>query len=85
MAAARATLKKQSLKLLSACKTLIRHPELSAAQANHDFAFKEVCEAVEKIHGIAVNRITSDNLKHLYDEAASLSAALDELDVSLTL
>ena len=80
LASARAVLKKHSLKLLTASKTLIRHPELSAAQANHDYVFKEVFEAVDKIHGISTNRIGSENIKHLYDEAASLSAALDELD-----
>ena len=80
LASARATLKKHSLKLFTVSKTLIRHPELSAAQSNHDYVFKEVFEAVEKIHGISTSRISSENIKHLYDEAASLSAALDELD-----
>lgn len=80
LASARAILKKHSLKLFTTSKTLIRHPELSAAQSNHDYVFKELCEAVDKIHGITTNRITSENIKHLYDEAASLSAALDELD-----
>lgn len=80
LASARATLKKHSIKLFTAGKTLIRHPELSAAQSNHDYVFKEVFEAVDTIHGISTNRISSENIKHLYDEAASLSAALDELD-----
>ena len=53
---------------------------MSAAQANHDCVFKEYHEALEKIHGIVTNGITSDNIRHLYDEAASLSVALDELD-----
>lgn len=69
------------MKLFSAAKTLLRHPELSAAQSNHEYVFKEVYEAIDKIHGISTNRISSENIKHLYDEAASLSAALDELDV----
>lgn len=80
MASARATLKKSSLRLFTSAKTLLRHPELSAAQANNDYVFKEICEAVDRIHGISSKRITSDNIKHLYDEAASLAAALDELD-----
>ncbi len=80
LASARAILKKHSLRLLTVSKTLIRHPELSAAQSNHDYVFKEVFEAVDKIHGISTNRISSENIKHLYDEAASLSGALDELD-----
>lgn len=61
---------------------MLRHPELSAAQANNDFVFKEIWDAVDKIHGISTSRITSEDIKHLYDEAASLSGALDELDVS---
>ena len=80
LASARATLKKHSLKLFTSSKTLIRHPELSAAQSNHDYVFKELNESLEKIHGIVTNRITAENIKHLYDEAASLSVALDELD-----
>ena len=80
LASARATLKKHSLKLFTSSKTLIRHPELSAAQSNHDYVFKELNESLEKIHGIITSRITADNIKHLYDEAASLSVALDELD-----
>lgn len=82
MASARATLKKHSLKLFTTSKTLIRHPELSTAQANHEYVFKELTEAIEKIHGIVTCRITSENIKHLYDEAASLAVAFDELDVS---
>lgn len=37
-------------------------------------------EALDRIHGIITNEITSENIRHLYDEAASLSVALDELD-----
>lgn len=68
------------MKLFTAGKTLIRHPELSAAQSNHDYVFKEVFDAIDTIHGISTGRISAENIKHLYDEAASLSAALDELD-----
>lgn len=53
---------------------------MSAAQSNHDCVFKEYHEALDKIHGIVTNGITSENIRHLYDEAASLSVALDELD-----
>ena len=53
---------------------------MSAAQANHDFVYKELFEALDKIHGIATGQITAENIKHLYDEAASLAAALDDLD-----
>ena len=71
IASARAIIKKQSLKLFSAAKTLLRHPEISFAQSNHESVFKEVFDAVDKIHGISTNAISSDNIKYLYDEAAS--------------
>lgn len=80
LAAARATLKKGTLKLLTSCKTLIRHPELSAAQANHDCVFREYDEALTRIEAILTSALTSADIRHLYDEAASLSVALDELD-----
>jgi catenin alpha len=80
LASARATLKNNSLKLFTSSKTLIRHPELSAAQANHDFVYKELFESLDKIHGISTAQVTSENIKHLYDEAASLAAALDDID-----
>jgi catenin alpha len=69
-----------AINLFLKIKTLIRHPELSAAQANHDFVYKELFEALDKIHGISTTQITSENIKHLYDEAASLAAALDDID-----
>jgi catenin alpha len=80
LASARATLKNNTLKLFTSSKTLIRHPELSACQSNHEFVIKEIYEALDKIHGIVTNQITGDNIKHLYDAAASLAAALDDLD-----
>lgn len=47
---------------------------------NHDLIYKEQNEALERIQSIVTNQLTSDNLSHLYDETASLSSALDELD-----
>ncbi|CAF0896434.1 unnamed protein product [Brachionus calyciflorus] len=80
LASCRAILKRNSLKLFTSSKTLIRHPELSASQINHDLIYRELNEALERIHNIVTNRLTSDSLTHLYDETASLSAAFDELD-----
>jgi catenin alpha len=80
LASARATLKKHSLKLFTASKTLIRHPEIKASQAMHDFVMKEIAYAIDRIHAISTNKVSSENMSNLFDEAASLSAALDELD-----
>lgn len=80
LASARATLKKNNLMLFTASKTLIRHPELSSAQTNKDYILKEICAAVDKIHGISINKVNSESLRHFYDQSTSLAAALDELD-----
>ena len=42
IAAARATLKKNNMMLLTSSKAYVRHPELAAARHNRDFAFKQV-------------------------------------------
>lgn len=61
LASARAVLKKHSVKLLTASKTLIRHPELSAAQSNHDYVFKEVISTIQ--YRIVVGKCRSDEIK----------------------
>jgi hypothetical protein len=50
---------------------------------NHDYLFKEIIGAIEKIQAISSNKINSSNLKNIYDQAASLAVALDEFDVSV--
>lgn len=62
-------------------KTLIRHPELSAAQANKDYVLKEILLAIDKIQKMSTNEGHRNTTSDLYDESASLSAAMDELDV----
>ncbi|CAL1544969.1 unnamed protein product [Lymnaea stagnalis] len=78
LAAARALLKKNSLVLLTTSKAYVRHPELAAARSNRDFAYKQVCDAVNAISDVAQASGQSD--LHPYEGPGELAAALDELD-----
>lgn len=78
LASARATLKKNSMMLLTTSKAYVRHPELAAARANRDFVLKEVCDAVSTISGVA--QATGQSEAHPYEGAGELAAALDEFD-----
>ncbi|XP_074643646.1 catenin alpha-2-like [Tubulanus polymorphus] len=78
LAAARATLKKNSMMLLTTSKAYIRHPELAAARSNRDYAYKQVCDAVNTIHGVA--EATGQSEAHPYEGIGELAAALDEFD-----
>lgn len=58
----------------------MRHPELAAARANRDYAYKQLCDAVGTIAGVAQE--TGPSKAHPYEGPGELAAALDELDVS---
>ncbi|KAH3706718.1 catenin alpha-2-like isoform X2 [Dreissena polymorpha] len=77
LAASRATLKKSSMMLLTASKAYVRHPELAAARANRDWAYEQLCDAVNTISGVA--QATGQSNAHPYEGAGELAAALDEL------
>ena len=53
LASARATLKKNSMMLLTTSKTYVRHPELPAAKSNRDYVLGEVTDAVNVISNVA--------------------------------
>ncbi|XP_013065972.1 catenin alpha-2-like isoform X2 [Biomphalaria glabrata] len=78
LAAARALLKKNSMVLLTTSKAYVRHPELAAARSNRDYAYKQVCDAVNTISDVAQASGQSD--VHPYEGPGELAAALDELD-----
>ncbi|KAK2148467.1 hypothetical protein LSH36_496g01025 [Paralvinella palmiformis] len=78
LAAARATLKKNSMMLLTTSKAYVRHPELAAARANRDYVLKQVSDAVNTISGVA--QATGSSEAHPYEGAGELAAALDEFD-----
>ncbi|XP_041371058.1 catenin alpha-2-like isoform X2 [Gigantopelta aegis] len=78
LAAARAVLKKNSMMLLTTSKAYVRHPELAAARANRDYAYKQLCDAVGTISDIA--QATGASTAHPYEGPGELAAALNELD-----
>lgn len=57
----------------------VRHPELAAAKANRDYAYKQLCDAINTITGVVQATGSSD--AHPYEGPGELAAALDELDV----
>ncbi|XP_076461006.1 LOW QUALITY PROTEIN: catenin alpha-2-like [Babylonia areolata] len=80
LAAARAMLKKNTMMLLTTSKVrgLCRHPELAAAKANRDYAYKQLCEAINIISAAVQAAGASD--AHPYEGPGELASALDELD-----
>nr|KAG5698062.1 hypothetical protein BaRGS_016710 [Batillaria attramentaria] len=56
----------------------VRHPELAAAKANRDYAYKQLCDAIKIISGAVQATGASD--AHPYEGPGELAAALDELD-----
>jgi len=83
LASARATLKKNSMMLLTTSKTYVRHPELAAARANRDYVLQQVCDAVSTISGVA--QATGQSQPNPYEGAGQLAAALDEFDKKIIL
>lgn len=78
LASARATLKKNSMMLLTTSKTYVRHPELPAAKSNRDYVLGEVTDAVNVISNVAQSTGVSD--VHPYEGAGELALALSEFD-----
>lgn len=78
LAAARAMLKKNTMMLLTTSKAYVRHPELAAAKANRDYAYKQLCDAIKIISGAVQATGASD--AHPYEGPGELAAALEELD-----
>ena len=91
LAAARAVLKKNRTLLLTASKVYVRHPEISEAKGNRDYAFAQFCEAVNTISDVAQDRFTQtgdfevanleDNLRNI----GKLAIALDSFDEDISI
>lgn len=86
LAAARAVLKKNRTLLLTASKVYVRHPEISEARENRDFAFAQVCEAVNTISDVAQDKsfYLNDRLAEHKQEKlgvdSKLASLLDDFD-----
>ncbi|XP_067934469.1 catenin alpha-2-like [Watersipora subatra] len=78
LASARAVLKKNSLMLLTTCKTYVKHPELAAAKSNRDYVMGEVSDAVHTIG--EVSQATGPSIHHPYEGIGELAAALEDFD-----
>ncbi|XP_035671720.1 catenin alpha-2-like isoform X6 [Branchiostoma floridae] len=83
MAAARNTLKKNSMMLYTASKAFLRHPDVAAAKANRDYVYKQVCDAVNSLSNTAQASGPAD--PHPYEGAGELAAALDEFDQKIVM
>jgi len=83
LAAARATLKKNSMMLLTASKAYVRHPELAAAAANRDYVMAAVCGAVGAIGAVAQGR--GGEGQRPYEGPGELASALDDFDESVNM
>lgn len=89
LAAARAVLKKNRTLLLTASKVYVRHPEIAEAKKNRDFAFAQICEAVNTISDVAQDKdiyangsdtnTSEDGLKNIGKLAFALNAFDDDV------
>ena len=89
LAAARGTIKRTSMMLLTASKAYLRHPELPYARENRDFIFNQVRDAVGTISSITQGRPVQPAHTLRLDSSLStvgdLTRALNEFDVKLSL
>ena len=86
LAAARGTIKRTSMMLLTASKAYLRHPELPFARENRDFVYNQLREAVGVISSITQGRPVPSSQTLNIDSSLStigdLTRALNEFDVS---
>ena len=78
MASARATMKKNSMMLLTASKAYISNPNAPEARGNRDFAFEQMENAVNTIGKVTTNKPSGVNRNK--DGPGFLAAAMDDFD-----
>jgi catenin alpha len=85
LAAARGTIKRSSMMLLTASKAYLRHPEIPYARENRDFVYNQLREAVGVISSITQGRPVPPTQTLKLDSSLStvgdLTRALNEFDV----
>ena len=69
--------------LLTASKTYVRHPELSAAKANRDYVLNKVGEAVASISEVAQGRCQPTGGEAGGEEGGELALKIRDLEVAL--
>ncbi|CAF3556131.1 unnamed protein product [Adineta steineri] len=84
LAAARGTIKRTSIMLLTASKAYLRHPEIPYARENRDFVYNQVRDAVGVISSITQGRPIPPTQLLKFDSSLStvgdLTRALNEFD-----
>ncbi len=80
LAAARATIKRLAMMLLTSSKVYLRHPESSSARENRDFVHHQLHNAVHIISSIIQGQFVTPALTTVGD----LIKALNEFDVKIT-
>jgi catenin alpha len=80
LAAARATIKRMSMMLLTASKTYLRHPESCSARENRDFVYHELRDAINMISSIAQGQFVPSKSDPSFTTAGDLTKALLEFD-----
>ena len=89
LAAARGTIKRTSIMLLTASKAYLRHPEIPYARENRDFVYNQVRDAVGVISSITQGRPIPPTQTLKFDSSLStvgdLTRALNEFDVIFSL
>jgi catenin alpha len=85
LAAARGTIKRTSMMLLTTSKAYLRHPEIPYARENRDFVYNQLREAVGVISSITQGRPVPTTQTLKLDSSLStvgdLTRALNEFDV----
>ncbi|CAF1023466.1 unnamed protein product [Adineta ricciae] len=80
LAAARATIKRSSMMLLTAAKTYLRHPEIPSSRENRDFVYNQLREAVRMISSITQGHTETIKQDAALNTVGDLTRALNEFD-----
>jgi catenin alpha len=89
LAAARGTIKRTSMMLLTSSKAYLRHPEIPYARENRDFVYNQLRDAVSVISSVTQGRSVSTDetlkLNSSLNTVGDLTRALNEFDVKYCL
>ncbi|CAF3797059.1 unnamed protein product [Adineta steineri] len=80
LAAARATIKRSSMMLLTSAKTYLRHPEIPSSRENRDFVYNQLRDAVHTISSITQGQAGALEIDPSLNTVGDLTRALNEFD-----
>lgn len=81
LAAARATIKRTSLMLLTSSKVYLSHPKNSSAQENRDFVYKQLLDAINTISSVTQGQSVISKHDPSLNTTGDLMKLLNEFDV----